>query len=168
MLAIIRYFSRKTTQFKKMGSAGSFVHSPAYRSIMGRSQGLPGPKRRVLVVDDDPAVRELLTVFLEERDFEVRTAPDGPAGVAAFNVEPFDLILVDFQMPDMTGLEMATEVRRTDPQVPIALITGIAGTLEAEAVAQAGITRTLPKPFDLNELANWLQSLFPPPSPPGG
>jgi CheY-like chemotaxis protein len=107
-------------------------------------------------------------MFLEGRDFEVRTAPDGPAGIAAINAEPFDWILVDFQMPSMTGLEMAAEVRRTDPQIPIALITGIADVLEAEVVAQAGITRTLPKPLDLDELANWLQSLFSPPSfPPG-
>ena len=138
------------------------------RSIMDRSQALPGPRRRGLVVDDDPAVRELLTVFLEGRDFEVRTAPDGPTGLAAFNAEPFDLILVDFQMPGMTGLEMAAEVRRTDLHIPIALITGIANTLEAEAVAQAGIIHTFPKPFDLNELANWLRSLFPHlPSPTG-
>jgi DNA-binding response OmpR family regulator len=80
------------------------------------------------VGDDDPAVRQLLTVFLEARDFEVRTALDGPAGLAAFNAEPFDLIVVDFQRPGMTGLEMAAEVRRTAPQIPIVLITGIADT----------------------------------------
>lgn len=131
---------------------------------MGRSHDLPGPRPRALVVDDEPAFREVLTVFLEGQGFEVRLASDGPTGLAAFNAEPFDLLLVDFQMPGMTGLEMAAEVRRTNPQIPIALITGLAGTLEAEAVAQAGITRTFPKPFDLNELANWLQSLFPPPS----
>ena len=135
---------------------------------MDRSQDLPGPRRRALVVDDDSVFREALTVFLEEWDFEVRTAPDGLTGLAAFNAEPFDLILVDFQMPGITGLEMAAEVRRMAPQLPIALITGIAGILEAEAVAQAGITRILPKPFDLNELANWLQSLLSPPSSPPG
>jgi CheY-like chemotaxis protein len=135
---------------------------------MDRSQDLPGQRQRALVVDDEPAFREVLTVFLEGQGFEVRLASDGPTGLAAFNAEPFDLILVDFQMPGLTGLEMAAEVRRTNPQIPIALITGIAGTLEAEAVAQAGITRIFPKPFDLNELANWLQSLFPPPSSPPG
>ena len=135
---------------------------------MDRSQDLPGQRQRALVVDDEPAFREVLTVFLEGQGFEVRLASDGPTGLAAFNAEPFDLILVDFQMPGLTGLEMATEVRRTNPQIPIALITGIAGTLEAEAVAQAGITRIFPKPFDLNELVNWLQSLFPPPSSPPG
>jgi DNA-binding response OmpR family regulator len=138
------------------------------RSIMDRSQALSDPRRRCLVVDDDPAIRELLTVFLEGRDFEVRTAPDGPTGLAAFNAEPFDLILVDFQMPGMTGLEMAAEVRRVDLQIPIALITGVAETLEAAAVAQVDIMHTFPKPFDLNALANWLQSLFPPPSSPPG
>jgi DNA-binding response OmpR family regulator len=123
------------------------------------SQALSEPRRRALVVDDDPAVRALLTDFLEQQDFEVRTSQDGRTGLTVFHAEHFDLILVDFQMPDMTGLEMATEVRQTDPDIPIALITGMAHTLDTTAVIQAGISRIFPKPISLEELAVWIHSL---------
>jgi DNA-binding response OmpR family regulator len=111
------------------------------------------------VVDDDPAIRELLTEFLEQQDFEVRTAPDGQSGLAAFDMERFDLLLVDLQMPGMTGLEMAAEVRRRNPTIPIALITGSRDTLVAGIMAQAGVNRTFTKPFNLGDLANWIASL---------
>jgi DNA-binding response OmpR family regulator len=111
------------------------------------------------VVDDDPSVRALLTDFLEEQDFEVRTSQDGRAALAVLQAERFALILVDFQMPDMTGLEMATEIRQTDPDIPIALITGLAHTLDTTAVRQAGISRIFPKPVSLEELSAWIHSL---------
>ena len=126
---------------------------------MDNSQALPEPRRRALVVDDDPAIREFLTDFLEQQDFEVRTAQDGRTALAVFHAERFALILVDFQMPDMTGLEMATEVRQTDPDIPIALITGLAHILDTAAVVQAGISRIFPKPVSLEELSAWIHSL---------
>jgi CheY-like chemotaxis protein len=66
---------------------------------------------RVLVVDDDAIIRDLLTAILEPQGFEVQTAANGPAALAAFHVEPFDVILTDFQMPGMSGLELAAEVQ---------------------------------------------------------
>jgi DNA-binding response OmpR family regulator len=117
------------------------------------------PRRRALVVDDDPAVREFLTAFLEQQDFEVRTAQDGRTALAVFHAEPFDLILVDFQMPDMTGLEMVNEVRQTDPHIPVALITGMAPAIDPAAAVQAGISRIFPKPVSLDELSAWIHSL---------
>jgi DNA-binding response OmpR family regulator len=111
------------------------------------------------VVDDDPAVREFLTAFLEQQDFEVRTAQDGRTALAVFHAEPFDLILVDFQMPDMTGLEMVNEVRQTDPHIPVALITGMAPAIDPAAAVQAGISRIFPKPVSLDELSAWIHSL---------
>ena len=97
--------------------------------------------------------------FLEQLDFEVHTAPDGTTGLQAFHAQHFDLILVDFQMPGITGLEMASEVRKTDPHIPIALITGTANAIEAASITQAGITRAFQKPFSLEELWTWIKSL---------
>jgi two-component system response regulator PilR (NtrC family) len=114
-------------------------------------------KRRVLVVDDDPGVRASLTYFLEEWDVEVLAVQDGHTALAIFAGKRFDLIFVDLYMPGMTGLEMAALVRRLDPGIPIILITGWASTLEAIAVAAAGITRVLPKPFPMDELATCLR-----------
>ncbi|MBI3326391.1 MAG: response regulator [Nitrospinae bacterium] len=127
---------------------------------MDRDDAEQGSKGRILVVDDHPRVREILGSFLEGAGFQVRTAPDGPTGVALFSADRFDLILVDFRMPGMTGLEVATLVRRTNVVIPIVLITALAHALEAEVVANAGINRVLSKPFTWDELMSCL-SLIP-------
>ena len=124
---------------------------------MGKHQQPKSPRGRVLVVDDDPAVRALLADFLEQAGFEVRATPDGPTALAAFHVDRFDVIFVDLRMPGMTGLEMAAVVRQTNPRIPIILVTGEAHLLEASAVAQAGIDRMLPKPFALHDLVACLR-----------
>src|SRR5574337_2223197 len=119
---------------------------------MGSDQRLKEQRGRILVVDDDPVLRELLTVFLEERGYEVQEAQDGQAGLVAFTQGGFDLIFTDFRMPGMSGLEMAAAMRRSDPVVPIILVTGDVYTLEVGAAIQAGISRVLPKPFKPSEI----------------
>jgi DNA-binding response OmpR family regulator len=126
---------------------------------MATSQQLPPPRGRVLIVDDDSAVRAFLTDFLEQQYFDVRAVADGATALEAFRTEHFDLILVDFQMPGMSGLELAIEVRKTDPHIPIALITGTIQNVGNVAIVEAGINRTFPKPFNLNELSTWIRSL---------
>lgn len=116
------------------------------------AQQLHDTRQKVLVVDDDRALRELLADYLGRVGFEVRTAQDGRAGLHALGESRFDLILTDYRMPAMTGLEMATYIRRSDTITPIILITGDSSTLDSEVIAQAGITRVLPKPLKINEL----------------
>lgn len=83
---------------------------------------------------------------------------DGSAALKRFHAEHFDMIFVDFRMPGMTGLDFAIEVRKSNPHIPIALITGTIKTLDDKAIVEAGITRAFPKPFDFNELAAWIRS----------
>jgi DNA-binding response OmpR family regulator len=111
------------------------------------------------VVDDDSAIRAFLTEFLEQQAFEVRIAQDGMQALVLVRAEPFDLILVDFQMPGMSGLEVAAEVRKTHPHIPIALMSGTAKALNTDRVMRAGITRVFQKPFDLEVVKHWIQSL---------
>lgn len=118
------------------------------------AQQLNDIRQKVLVVDDNPSLRELLADFLERVGFEVTTAQDGQAGLDAVAKRHFDLILADFRMPGMTGLEMAAIMRQTNPTVPIILITGDASVLKPEIVARAGITRVLSKPLTAHELLN--------------
>lgn len=126
---------------------------------MGTSQKRPNLRGRVLVVDDDFAVGAFLTEFLEQQAFEVCIAQDGARALALFRTEPFDLIFVDFQMPGMSGLEVAAEVRQSHLHIPIALVSGTAKTLNADLVMRAGITRIFQKPFDLDVVTNWIRSL---------
>jgi two-component system, response regulator, stage 0 sporulation protein F len=115
------------------------------------AQPLHNTRQKVLVVDDDPTFRELLTDLLETVGYDVWTAQDGLAGLDALHNGPFDLILVDYRMPRMTGLDMTAYIRRSDTVTPIILITGDYYTLDPEIVARAGITRVLSKPLKISE-----------------
>jgi len=111
-------------------------------------------RHKVLVVDDDPTFRELLSDLLETVGYHVWTAEDGLAGINALHHGPFDLILVDHQMPRMTGLDMTAFIRRSDTVTPIILITGDCYALDHEIVARAGVTKILPKPLKIDEFLN--------------
>jgi CheY-like chemotaxis protein len=106
---------------------------------------------RVLVVDDDPDVRRFVVDFLEDSGYGVAEAVDGPSGLDMLRDKgPFDLILLDFAMPGMTGSEVARTVRADNPGQAILMMTGY---LEHEAVlSELGAQPMLQKPFDPSEL----------------
>lgn len=124
--------------------------------MLTRNVALKTTMARILVVDDDPLIVELLVSVFEQEGFEVQTAQDGHAGLLAVSKNHFDLIFTDFHMPRMTGLELAAAVRKVDQAVPLILLTGEAHALEPEAVTRSGITRVVPKPFKLDELRRCL------------
>ena len=126
---------------------------------MVSDSGPPVGRRRVLVVDDESAIREVLATFLEQYEFAVHTVPDGASALALLQTEYVDVILVDLQMPGISGLEMALEVHKTNPYIPMALITGTPMAIQLATLTQAGISRVFAKPFDLEALVAWLQAL---------
>ena len=105
----------------------------------------------VLVVDDDPDVRRFVVDMLADSGYTVSSAEDGPSGLKALTEQgPFDLLLLDFAMPGMTGAEVARSVRAIAPEQPILMMTGY---LEHEAVlAELGAQPMLQKPFDPEDL----------------
>jgi CheY-like chemotaxis protein len=127
--------------------------------LMVSSQGLPALRRRVLVVDDASAIREVLATFLEQYEFAVHTVPDGASALALLQTEDVDVILVDLQMSGISGLEMAFAVHKTNPYIPMALITGTPMAIQPATLTQAGLSRVFAKPFDLEALVAWLQAL---------
>ena len=78
----------------------------------------------VLLVDDDPSIRELLTVRLEEAGFEARQAEDGIDGLVKLRDELPKVIISDLQMPRMSGIEFISVVRRRFPSIPVIVLTG--------------------------------------------
>jgi PAS domain S-box-containing protein len=105
----------------------------------------------VLVVDDDPDVRRFIIDLLADSGYTVVSAEDGPSGLIALTDQgPFDLLLLDFAMPGMTGAEVARSVRQTSPDQPMLMMTGY---LEHEAVlSELGAQPMLQKPFDPSDL----------------
>ena len=110
------------------------------------------PRGRVLVVDDEPAVRAVMADLLEAEGFSVRVAPDGPTALAIFDGDPFDVVFLDLLMPGMSGLELAAALRKADARIPIVLVTAHASLLEAVVIAQTGIDWVLSKPFSMDDL----------------
>lgn len=99
---------------------------------------------RVVVIDDEQEVRELLGKVLLRADFEVQTAASGEAGLALFEHTAFDCVVVDKLMPGMGGLEVIAEVRRRWPAVAIVLVTAHPEPFNLEAERPEAV---LAKPF---------------------
>jgi urea transport system substrate-binding protein len=110
----------------------------------------PAP-RRVLVVDDDPAIREMVAACLEDEDCAVATAADGAKGLAAVEHDRPDVILLDMRMPLVDGWEFIRRYReRYGHDAPIVVMT--AATDATVCCRTVGAEGCLPKPFDLGAL----------------
>ena len=115
---------------------------------------------RVLVVDDDDAVRLTLGGIIEEEGFEVRCAEDGYRAIALAKSQPFALVFMDIRMPGMNGVEAFKEIRRLNPESTVVMMTAFAPEeLVAEAQAQ-GAYAVVDKPFDPEHLVSLLGLLI--------
>ena len=108
---------------------------------------------RILLVEDDPSIREVTAIGLRNAGFTVETADDGRAGLDRFEAaDPvFDLVLLDVMLPRMDGLEVAREIRRTST-VPIVMLTARADTIDVVVGLEAGADDYVRKPFEVPEL----------------
>ena len=80
-------------------------------------------QRTILVIDDEPSIREMLTIFLEEMGYMVKTADTVKSGIAAVDTGAFDLAMCDLRLPDGTGLEVLDHARKNPTSPPVSIIT---------------------------------------------
>ena len=106
---------------------------------------------RILLVEDDPSIREVTAIGLRNAGFTVETADDGAAGLARFTAEPFDLVLLDVMLPRLDGLEVCRAIRR-DSTVPVVMLTARADTIDVVVGLEAGADDYVKKPFEVPEL----------------
>jgi CheY-like chemotaxis protein len=114
----------------------------------------PTRKPRVLVVDDDAAVRELITVNLELAGFEVASAEDGVAALAAVDAFGPDLLTLDVMMPRLGGFETLERLRadpRTAP-IPVVMVTSRTQAADRARAEELGVAAYVTKPFEPAEL----------------
>jgi DNA-binding NtrC family response regulator len=108
---------------------------------------------RILVIDDDPAIRDSLRIALEYEGYEIVGAATGPDGLAFVARETPDLVLLDFDMPGMGGLDVLKGLHTTHESIPVVMMSGH-GTPELVVEAMStGAVDFLEKPF---ESADWL------------
>jgi DNA-binding response OmpR family regulator len=116
--------------------------------------------RRILVVDDDPTVAEVVAGYLARAGFAVDRASDGPAAVArAMAVRP-DLVVLDLMLPEVGGLEVCRQVRAGHPQLPIIMLTALGEADERIAGLELGADDYVSKPFSPRELILRIESVL--------
>lgn len=107
---------------------------------------------RILVVDDEPSMREFLEIMLTQDGFEVFAAASGEEGIRLFRESDPDLIVTDVKMPGMSGLDLIREIHGVDQHVPIIAITAYASAGDALRAVREGAYDYLSKPFQVEDL----------------
>jgi CheY-like chemotaxis protein len=122
----------------------------------------------ILVIEDDPIMREALTDWLRAAGYDVRTATNGSAGLAAVKLTVPAVVVTDIHMPGTSGAVIISELRRDYPQVAIIAISGLFNSghgLDAEGALALGAARALVKPFKRAELLRAMAELLSQPAP---
>ena len=106
---------------------------------------------RILLVEDDPSIREVTAIGLGAAGFAVTTAADGVEALERFRADPFDIVLLDVMLPRLDGYEVCRQIRRTST-VPVVMLTARADTMDVVVGLEAGADDYVRKPFEVPEL----------------
>jgi len=121
-----------------------------------QTRGASGPSRpaastnarpRILVVDDEAAIRDLLSKTLALAEYDVDLASDGRAALERLRLIPYDLLITDLKMPGVDGLTVVREARRLKADIPVIIITGFSTEASAIEAVNLGVSGYLTKPF---------------------
>ena len=149
----------------KLGEGTTFlIHLPAVESgvpdaVVDLRQAPATSSLSVLVIDDEPVVRDTLAEMLVDLDHRVVTADGGRDGLAKVVSGDFDLVFTDLAMPEMDGWETAREIRKRRPELPVVLVTGYAGSAEPPSGELDLFSDIICKPFDFDQVTGTLARL---------
>lgn len=111
-------------------------------------------KTRLLMVDDEEEFLTSSARAMSRRGFEVDVAPNGVTAIDRLDSNEYDVVVLDVKMPDIDGIEVFRHIRRTQPNLPVILLTGHSSIEDAFRTSKEGVTDYLPKPIDMDELAS--------------
>jgi DNA-binding response OmpR family regulator len=123
---------------------------------------------RVLVVDDDPTVSDVVRRYLEQAGCEVRLAADGADGLAAVAAQRPDLVVLDLMMPGIDGIEVCRRLRRQLPDLPVVMLTALGEEADRVLGLEVGADDYVTKPFSPRELVLRIRSVLRRAAPPAG
>ncbi len=109
--------------------------------------GRGAERPRVLVVDDEASIRELLSKTLALAEYDVDTAPDGRTAIERLRLGHYDLLIADLKMPGLDGLSLIREAKRLNAELPVIIITGFSTESSAIEAVNLGVAGYLTKPF---------------------
>ncbi len=125
---------------------------------------------RILIIDDEPQIRSMLTLMLEREGYEVVEAPDGVEGIKVYRQNPADLIITDLIMPNKDGIGMIIDLKKEFPDVKIIAMSG--GGLNKpdgylKGAKKLGAACTLTKPIDREKMLEAVRDILKESSSPG-
>jgi excisionase family DNA binding protein len=134
--------------------ASTPVPAPLPGTPTGRmfSPRQPNLRPRILVVDDESSIRDLLSKTLALAEYDVDTVPDGQLALERLRVHPYDLLIADLKMPGIDGLTVIREAKRLKSDLPVIIITGCSTETSAIAAVNLGVSGYLTKPFRVPEV----------------
>lgn len=113
--------------------------------------------KKLLVIDDEPAIREGVRRILESESFQVETFANGHAALERIKQEPFDLVVTDLKMPGISGMEVLKAIKEIQPDLPVIFITGYSSVDSAVEVMKLGAVDYIAKPFTPEEMLNTIR-----------
>jgi CheY-like chemotaxis protein len=116
---------------------------------------------RILLVDDEPTLMEMATSILERLGYKVTGQTDSVNALEIFRSNPdeFDLVITDYTMPKLTGLDLAREVRRIRPDMPVLLCTGFSEKITPDSVKELGVELLL-KPYGVRQISEMVRKIL--------
>ncbi len=117
-------------------------------------------KNRILVVDDEEALRVVLSAELEGEGYQVTSASDGQEAINILTTKEFDLILLDIKMPNVDGFEVLKFVKERWPQTKVVMLTGFADLKNAIESKKLGAEDFVSKPYDLVDLLTTVERVL--------
>jgi len=117
-------------------------------------------KENMLVVEDEDIMREALSDYFSDGGHKVDTADDGDKALEKFNLEDYNVMIVDLKLPGRDGLSVLKEIRAKNPQAKVIIITAYPSIETAKDAIRGGATEYLPKPFELDHLENIINQSY--------
>lgn len=117
-------------------------------------------RKRILVVDDDWAIRDIVSKIISHMGYDVTIASDGIEGFNLFIKSPFHLVVTDFDMPHLDGLELAKRIKKRSANTLVILMTGQEKDDIVDVLADSAIDLAMFKPFKLDDIEGAIQGIF--------
>src|SRR3954467_7407324 len=129
------------------GGSRAAAAAPATATPSSSRPAAGTARPRVLVVDDEASIRDLLSKTLALAEYDVDLAPDGRSALERLRMIPYDLLITDLKMPGVDGLAVIREARRLKADIPVIIITGFSTEASAIEAVNLGVSGYLTKPF---------------------
>lgn len=129
------------------------------KPFSGSGSGPDDRGKRILIIEDEPSVRELLDHMFIQEGYRTSVAEDGNEGVASFKEIRHDLVFTDLHIPGISGTEVAKNIKAMSPSTPVIAVTGWGTALSGFDMSQEPFDFIVSKPFELEELLDMAYSL---------